>query len=490
MGRAAAQGGAKPNTKVVPKTLFQKGRTDKAVIQKATSMTKEEWQKHQVGMNEKWPLPEYMNGEKGSMSFKDETFAIVTRWTAGTKIQYRPHAKAPGSKSHIRYEAYSKAKTVGEALKCGTYPADWCWDFERGFIKVVGGHIREEPLDTNEIKEGGDKVTAVDKAIHTWYKRELAKQLGISLKELVENIPMGESLSVRGQRLLAQKDAKERLEAADRERRSITDEELLLTLKRWAFLKNVTRQNVMKEDQQWVHSDTLGVLKDRIGDCHLTPPTRRYAQVAELFARWLTDRLPKEVSDFKFTSMNVNCNYAAQLHRDQGNFGPSFIRAFGDFTGGELNYWPEDTGGKLHALPKAKKVQFDLSKDLALFNGNCGHSVEEFSGLRYSIVFFTVGCHAQIQADDKAKLRQLGIPCPQSDEDPYRLLRAPRGYDGAGGLTPSKKALKEPPAWRSWRSAELGLGKKSPRKGSLKRVEPENERSFYGASRRKQGKGE
>ena len=27
---------------------------------------------------------------------------IVTRWTSKTRIEYRPHAKAPGSKSHIR----------------------------------------------------------------------------------------------------------------------------------------------------------------------------------------------------------------------------------------------------------------------------------------------------------------------------------------------------------------------------------------------------
>merc|ERR1719254_42507 len=119
-------------------------------------------------------MPEYMNGVKGNMAFKDETFARVTCWTADTQIKYRPHAKAPGSKSHIRYEAYSQAKTIGEALRLGTYPSDWCWDYERGFLKVTGGRILEEPLDSNELKEGrtksGKKITEVDEAIHTWYK--------------------------------------------------------------------------------------------------------------------------------------------------------------------------------------------------------------------------------------------------------------------------------------------------------------------------------
>merc|ERR1712048_488023 len=149
----------------------------------------------------------------------------------------------------------------------------------------------------------------------------------------------------------------------------VTDEEMLKVLNHWSFMKNNTRLNVMKKGQTWVFSDTLGLLRDRQGDIHLTAPTRRYPQVAELFARWLTDRLPKDVETFKFTSMNVNCNYAAQQHRDAGNFGPSFIRAFGDFSGGELNYWPEDAGAPTPldkaGLTKANKVQFDLREKLA-----------------------------------------------------------------------------------------------------------------------------
>eukprot|EP00971_Amphidinium_carterae_P153560 3044447-Amphidinium_carterae.1 len=56
-----------------------------------------------------------------------------------------------GSKSHLRYESYSVAKTVGEALALHCYPADWCWDYERGFLKVVGGHIRDEPVDIGKV---------------------------------------------------------------------------------------------------------------------------------------------------------------------------------------------------------------------------------------------------------------------------------------------------------------------------------------------------
>ena len=54
--------------------------------------------------------------------------------------------------THVRYERYSKSKTVGEALKNGSWPCDWCWDIERGYIKVLGP-LRDEPLDVSEIKD-------------------------------------------------------------------------------------------------------------------------------------------------------------------------------------------------------------------------------------------------------------------------------------------------------------------------------------------------
>merc|ERR1712110_276017 len=107
---------------------------------------------------------------KGHNVYRDETYMEITRWTAGTKIAYRPHAKAPGSKSHVRYEKYSRARTVKEALKLGSWPADWCWDYERGFIKVVGGRLREEPIDSSEADMKG--LDQVDLILAKWFVRE------------------------------------------------------------------------------------------------------------------------------------------------------------------------------------------------------------------------------------------------------------------------------------------------------------------------------
>lgn len=476
-------------------SVMTKGKVDKDVVMQATTMTKAEWDKFQgPEMDKEWPLPSYMNSEKGHTKFKSETYELLIRWTASTEIRYRPHAKSPGSKSSIRYESYAAAKTVGEALKFGSYPADWCWDYERGFIKFIGGPVRDEPLDIAKAREAGSEVTEVDLAINTWYRRELARQLGIKVEEIGDSAGWGESLQVRGNRLLAQKEAKERLERADKTGTPISDEDVLWILKRWAFFKNPWRQNVMKEGQDYVFSDTLGLLRDRQGDIHLTSPTRRYPQVAELIARWLTDRLPEEAKSFKFTGMNLNCNYAGRLHRDNGNFGPSFIKAFGSFTGGELVYYPEDRGGALGALesaPPADMQKLDLQKNLLLFNGNLAHSVTDFSGERFSVVYFTTSSFPGISEEDRGKLERMGFPVPAKDEDPFSLLRPPKGYPGQPPPKvpyPQGAGKTSDVTYRLWTGAAIEGTKKSSLTSPKQRLEPENARSFYNAAGRQMHK--
>lgn len=420
-------------------------------------MTTAEWKQLQVGMDELWPAPPYIRRETGRShtAYMDETYEIATRWTADTKISYRPHAKAPGTKSHMRYEEYSSAKTVGEALVLGSWPADWCWDYERGFLKVEGP-VREEPIDISKVVDDST-LTEVDWAIIRWYQRELAKKHGLDYRDLTVGKGGGETLIMRAHRLVAKREAKKRLEAAEQEGRKITEDEVRQTLSEWAYAKNIYRQNVMQDGQEWVWSDTMGLLRDRIGDIHLTPSTHGYPEVVQLINKYLSDRLPPEVANFKWTSLNLNCNYAAKLHRDGNNFGPSFIKAFGEFSGGTLNYWPEDDrkADKLEDLKDKDKVQFDLKNELALFNGNCGHSVVPFEGNRFSVVYFTVGCYALAPQQCKDGLAALGFSCPADDEDRHALLRPPRGYGAASGLAITTPAKGGPPTHRLWRVAEL-----------------------------------
>ena len=57
--------------------------------------------------------------------------------------------------------------------------------------------------------------------------------------------------------------------------------------------------------------------------------------------------------NFPFTSISVNVNYAAARHRDRNNVGPSAIKAFGRYRGGQLLYWPKDERcGDVKDLPR------------------------------------------------------------------------------------------------------------------------------------------
>jgi len=433
---------------------------DNSEAKMAATMTTEEWKRLQVGMKEKWPQPDYMKfphpQNKGATNYRDETFEFVSRWMDATKIFYRPHAKAPGSKSHVRYEKYSRATTVGEALALGSWPMDWCWDYERGYIKPEGP-FREEPLDPTEVPEDY-QLTDVDNAVLQWYRKELAKKHGLDLKELCER-RCAETIIMRAHRLVATREAKRILVECDKDCRRVSDADVELVLGHWGFARNVTRQNVMQKEVKWVWSDTMGLLRDRVGDIHLTGATHVYPQVVEVLSRWLTDRMPAEACDFSWTSFNLNKNYAAKIHRDGNNFGPSMIAAFGNFNGGALKYYTFDDGkvdlDELDAK-RDEASELNLKSGLALFNGNTAHSVNDFQGTRFSVVFFTLGCHAKMKQEDRDKLSSMGVRVPHVGEDPYKIISAPLGESAARRYstvaTPSRGGL---PQFRYWDKENL-----------------------------------
>mmetsp|Transcript_16688 Transcript_16688/g.39025 ORF Transcript_16688/g.39025 Transcript_16688/m.39025 type:complete len:489 (-) Transcript_16688:80-1546(-) len=453
--------GASGLKKKKPRQHDEKGL---AAARKATTMSLAQWKKFQVGMAEKWPAPAYMSDPhpegKGHTCYRDETFEIVTRFQASTRIAYRPHAKSPGgahgSKSHVRYEKYAKAKTVGQALRLDCFPVDWCWDYERGFIKVISG-LRDEPIDITEV-EDETKLTEVDKKVMYWAKKEISHRFGLTMAELMSNKGAGEGLILRAHRLVAQREAKKILAS----KRVVTDDDVTTVLSNWGFARNIGRQNVMQEGKNWVWSDTLGLLRDRMGDIHITAPAKAYPEVMEVINRWLLDRLPPEAAGFSWTSLNLNKDYAARIHRDGNNFGPSMISAFGNFEGGGLRYYPDDNRKmELESLEEQKEAasqKLDLKQGLALFNGNCAHSVEDFSGNRFSVVYFTVGCHKQMKQEDRAELAALRCNVPSPDLNPFQLIKPPAGYatnikykDMKAAASSSKASAK----WRYWKKRDL-----------------------------------
>lgn len=83
--------------------------------------------------------------------------------------------------------------------------------------------------------------------------------------------------------------------------------------------------------------------------------------------------------DISFNSITVNQNYAAKKHRDKNNKGNSFLVSFGDYSGGHLKILEGDLSGT-HDI-NCKPIVTDFSKVY--------HEVEDFTGERFSLVFYT-----------------------------------------------------------------------------------------------------
>merc|ERR1712048_1091897 len=178
-----------------------------------------------------------------------------------------------------------------------------------------------------------------------------------------------------------------------------------------------TRLNVLPEGVKTVHSDTLGVLKMRDGTYRIFDPTTRYEFVTKILCRWFADNKPKDIPDeFGFTGININHNYAGRRHRDNGNEGPSAIKAIGSFSGGKLNYFPLDAKrpgrAQVDALDAKESITLDLSKQFVMFNGNNAHGVRPFSGDRFSLVFFTTSNFPKVDEKNVNVLKSLGFKMP------------------------------------------------------------------------------
>ena len=118
---------------------------------------------------------------------------------------------------------------------------------------------------------------------------------------------------------------------------------------------------------------------------------------------WLRAKLYKHLIDFgnkyvdvSWNSITVNMNYTADKHYDRNNIGNSFLVAFGDFHGGKLLIHEGDLSGA-HDIAY-KPIRGDFSKML--------HSVEEFDGERFSLVYYTFAKKGVIPELPPASVRE------------------------------------------------------------------------------------
>ena len=212
---------------------------------------------------------------------------------------------------------------------------------------------------------------------------------------------------------------------------AVDDEAVLTVLRSFKFSENTNRPNVAPAGAPFVLSDTFGLVSTRTGAVSVSRLTRRHPAVVRLLSAWVKRAWPSSPC-FPFTSISVNYGYAARMHRDANNVGPSLTRSFGDFVGGRLRYWGEDDGSlALEELARFPATVLDTGRALCLFDGRRCHSVESFTGERYSLVFFCTNAYGKARGDALALLSSLGAHVPTSSalRQAARYLCPAKGYE-------------------------------------------------------------
>lgn len=163
---------------------------------------------------------------------------------------------------------------------------------------------------------------------------------------------------------------------------------LLESLREFKFKKSNKRPSLLQPGETHFEYVTLGLINNRksvmqkynLPKKDLSKKTkipryhRLYTEAKEL--------MHTHDPDFKFTSIVINKNHMAHLHKDKNNIGESYIIALGDYTGGELRVWNKE---------KTTFTDHNIKNKWLRFNGaEHFHETLPFEGERYSIVYYTV----------------------------------------------------------------------------------------------------
>lgn len=137
------------------------------------------------------------------------------------------------------------------------------------------------------------------------------------------------------------------------------------------------RTNYYRKNAGEGRSQAFGVVNKR---CRPPDYSRQCWKRAYLYALLLD--FAQLYVDVPFNAITVNQNYRADAHYDRGNLGPSFLVAFGNYSGGDLKIHEEGKTPPLGCWDiRHKPIVADFSNVL--------HSVTEFQGTRISLVFYT-----------------------------------------------------------------------------------------------------
>lgn len=171
---------------------------------------------------------------------------------------------------------------------------------------------------------------------------------------------------------------------------SASDHDAILELLQsmdWTMAKNISRRNVIRSDDPSTPRNQMNKpycmsfifgrnMKDPTGGLSWwsTQYPHVYQQLRSLMSRY--------DSSFSYTHITLNRNLRCKRHTDGGNAGPSYIAAFGRFSGGGLLV-EAPGGGKPESV-------CNLHSQFVKFNGKTQpHETMPFTGERYTLVYYT-----------------------------------------------------------------------------------------------------
>ena len=184
-----------------------------------------------------------------------------------------------------------------------------------------------------------------------------------------------------------------------------------LRMQRWP--KNPSRKNVMEPGQKHIEGMALGAITDWFN--HRTARVSRNISSFKFLALLLAGWFSTQAQGFMFTTIQCNKNYAAVMHVDGHNCGPSAIISLGRHTGGELWVWDPDGSVPCCAARDVpgwcKQGEYlygktlDIHNRLSIVDGRRPHAVMPFEGERYSLVFFCTASWEYATKEQEAELR-------------------------------------------------------------------------------------
>ena len=123
-----------------------------------------------------------------------------------------------------------------------------------------------------------------------------------------------------------------------------------------------------------MESEQYGLVANRFNSGRLQPA--KYNSVKKDCYELLKNLIEYINPDFEYNTITLNHNSVCKKHFDKLNKSPSLIIALGDFSGGELNI---------------EGCNVNIKNEPLIFNGGvCQHSSNDFTGDRYSIIYYNI----------------------------------------------------------------------------------------------------